>query len=96
MAFEIVNETYPTGPNENPKKWGYIKGYTSNTWGKTYLCLNVKEIPDQEQYDTHKRSGSIEAFEYKVGVPYGTHIRLNKKQVWKLIWELFKWLVRGW
>ena len=95
MAFEIVNETYYTAPEENPKKWGYIEGYTSNTWGKTYLRLNIMSIPDQDQYDTHKRSGSIECFEYRVGKPYGEGIRMNRKQVIRLIWELIKWLIKG-
>lgn len=96
MAFEIINETYYSSPNENPKKWGYIEGYTSNTVGKTYLRLNVKSLPDQEQYESHKKSGSLCCFEYRVGKPYGEGIRLNKKQVVKLIWELVKWLIRGW
>ena len=96
MAFEIVNETYHSGPNESPKKWGYIEGYTSNTVGKTYLRLNVKSIPDQDQYDHYKRVGALGWFEYRVGHPYGEGIRLNKKQVAKLIWELVKWLLRGW
>lgn len=96
MAFEIVNETYQTLESENPKKYGYIEGYTSNTVGRTYLRLNVKSIPDQDQYDTYKRSGILDHFEYRVGKPYGEGVRLNKKQVRKLIWELIKWLVRGW
>lgn len=96
MAFEIINETYHSGPNENPKKWGYIEGYTSNTVGRTYLRLNIMSIPEQDQYDGHVRSGSIKCFEYRVGKPYGEGVRLNRKQVAKLIWELAKWLVRGW
>ena len=96
MAFEIVNETYTTMEGEDPKKWGYIEGYTSNTVGETYLRLNVKSIPDQEQYECHKRCNRLEDFEYRVGKPYGEGIRLNKKQVIKLIWELIKWLMRGW
>lgn len=95
MAFEIINETYPTLPEEDPKKYGYIEGYTSNTVGATYLRINVKSIPDQDQYDCHKRSGSIQHFEYRVGEPYGEGVRLNKRQVWRLIWELLKWLIRG-
>ena len=95
MAFEIVNETYVSLPEENPKKWGYIEGYTSNTVGETFLRLNIKSIPDQSQYDTHKRTKTLEHFEYKVGKPYGEGIRLNRKQVLRLIWELFKWLVKG-
>lgn len=96
MAFEIVNETYATRETEDPKKYGYIEGYTSNTIGKTYLRINCMSIPDQDSYDCHKRSGSLEVFEYRVGKPYGEGVRLNKKQVLKLIWELIKWLVRGW
>lgn len=95
MAFEIINETYDTAPDENPKKWGYIEGYTSNTVGETYLRLNIKSIPDQNQYDCHKRSGSIKQLEYRVGEPYGEGIRLNRRQVIRLILELIKWLVKG-
>lgn len=96
MAFEIVNETYTTEPGENPKKWGYIEGYTSNTVGKTYLRLNVKSIPDQDQYDTYARSGALKHFEYRVGEVYGEGIRLSRRQVICLILELVKWLVKGW
>lgn len=95
MAFEIVNETYVTLEGENPKKWGYVEGYTSNTVGETFLRLNVKSIPEQDQYDCHKRCKRLEDFEYKVGKPYGEGIRLNRKQVAKLIWELIKWLIKG-
>ena len=95
MAFEIVNETYTTLPGQDPKRFGYIEGYTSNTVGATYLRLNVKSIPDEEMYETYKRSGAIASFEYKPGKIYGEGIRLSKRQVVKLIWELFKWLVRG-
>lgn len=95
MPFEIVNETYTTLPGENPKKWGYIEGYTSNTVGETYLRLNVKSIPDQEQYEHHKRCRSLDNFEYRPGKVYGEGIRLNRKQVVNLIFELIKWLVKG-
>lgn len=95
MPFEIVNETYVALPGEDPKKWGYIEGYTSNTVGETYLRLNIKSIPDQSQYDTHKRCGRLDHFAYCVGKPYGEGIRLSRKQVVRLIWELVKWLVRG-
>ena len=95
MAFEIVNETYVTGEGEDPKKYGYIEGYTSNTVGETYLRLNVKSIPDKEQYDTYARSGCLEHFEYKIGKPYGEGIRLSKKQAKRLIKELKKWLRKG-
>ena len=96
MAFEIVNETYTVLDGQDPKRFGYIKGYTSNTVGATYLRLNVKSIPDEEMYECYKRSKSLQHFEYKVGQVYGEGIRLSKRQVWKLIWELFKWLIRGW
>lgn len=94
MAFEIVNETYYTAPEENPKKWGYIEGYTSNTVGETYLRLNIKSIPDQDLYDHHKKVG-MHHWEFQVGKPYGEGIRMNRKQVVRLIWELIKWLVKG-
>lgn len=94
MPFEIVNETYTTLPGENPKKWGYIEGYTSNTVGETFLRLNIKSIPDQDQYDTHKRCGQLDQFAYSVGKPYGEGIRLSRKQVVQLIGELIVWLVR--
>lgn len=95
MAFEIVNETYVTGPGENPKKYGYIEGYRSNTAGETYLRMNIKSIPDQDQYDCHKRAGCLSHFEYRPGQPYGEGIRLNRRQVVRLIWELIKWLIKG-
>lgn len=96
MAFKIVNETYTTLPGENPEKWGYVEGYTSNTVGETFLRLNVFIVPDEEQYNTYKRTNCLSHFEYKVGQKYGTGIRMNRKQVVKLIWELTKWLIRGW
>lgn len=95
MAFEIVNETYYTSEDENPKKYGYIEGYTSNTVGETYLRLNVMSIPDQSQYDCHKRCNRLGEFTYQVGKPFGEGIRLSRKQVLKLIFELIKWLIRG-
>lgn len=95
MAFEIVNETYEVLDGQDPKRFGYIEGYTSNTVGATYLRLNVKSIPDEEMYECYKRSNSLRHFEYKVGQVYGEGIRLSKRQVWKLIWELLKWLIRG-
>lgn len=95
MAFEIVNETYTTLPGQDPKRWGYVEGYTSNTVGETYLRLNVKSIPDQEMYEHHKRTNSLSHFEYRPGKAFGEGIRLNRKQVVQLIWELLKWLVKG-
>lgn len=96
MPFEIVNETYYTGEGEDPKKYGYIEGYTSNTVGETFLRMNIKSIPDQSMYDGYKRTGALGHFEYQVGKPFGEGVRLNKKQVVRLIWELLKWLIRGW
>lgn len=96
MAFKIVNETYVTLPGENPEKWGYVEGYTSNTVGETFLRLNVYEVPDQKMYDHYKQTKCLRSFEYRAGKKYGTGIRMNRKQVVKLIWELIKWLVRGW
>ena len=95
MAFEIVNETYTTQPGENPKKWGYIEGYTSNTIGKIYLRLNIKSIPEQDQYDTYAQTGALKYFEYRVGEVYGEGIRLSRRQVFQLMWELAKWLIKG-
>lgn len=95
MAFEIVNETYTVLEGQDPKRFGYIEGYTSNTVGETYLRLNVKSLPDEEMYNHHKKIKVLPHFEYKVGQPYGEGIRLSKRQVRRLIWELFKWLVKG-
>lgn len=95
MAFKIVNETYGTLPEESPEKYGYIEGYTSNTVGATYLRLCVFMVPDESMYDTYKRTNSLCHFEFKVGRKYGTGVRLSRRQVVKLIWELLKWLVRG-
>lgn len=110
MPFEIVNETYQCSPNENPKKYGYIKGYTSNTVGETYLRLNCKSVLDDEQIDWYKRVfGEVpttpntpsSALRKKgcrplqAGDIIGEGIRLNKKQVRQLIKELKRWLRRG-
>ena len=57
--------------------------------------MNIKSIPDQDMYDHYKMTKALEHFEYRVGKPYGEGIRLNKKQVVRLIWELIKWLVKG-
>lgn len=109
MAFEIVNETYETLPGQNPKVYGFIEGYTSNTVGKTYLRLNIKTLTDQEQIDWYERCFRelpLDVIEYndkhqgcirerRVGDITGEGIRLNRKQVIQLIWQLLKWLVRG-
>ena len=97
MAFEIINETYTdTLENENPKRWGYVEGYTSNTVGETFLRLNVKSVPDERMYNHYKKTNCLEDFEYRIGKPYGEGVRLNRGQVVRLIWELIKWLIRGW
>lgn len=95
MAFKIVNETYYTEPHENPEKYGYIEGYTSNTVGETYLRLNVMAVPDDDMFNTYKRTNCLEHFEFKPGQKYGTGVRLNRKQVARLIWELTVWLIKG-
>lgn len=95
MAFKIVNETYTTLPGEKPEKHGYVEGYTSNTVGATFLRLNVFAIPDEEQYNTYKRTNCLPNFEYRPGNKYGTGVRLSRKQVARLIWELVKWLIKG-
>lgn len=48
MPFKIVNETYYTNENENPEKYGYIEGYTSNTAGATFLRINCKVTLDED------------------------------------------------
>lgn len=95
MAFEIVNRTYHTFPDENPKKYGYIEGYTSNTIGHTYLRLNICSIPDQKMYDCYKKTDCLDLFELKPEKIYGEGVRLDRKQVVKLIFELTKWLITG-
>lgn len=109
MSFEIVNETYVCLSGEDPKRMGYIEGYTSNTVGKTYLRLNIKSRMDKEYLDWYKRCFKEipkDIIEYddhcrgylrerKEGDLVGDGIRLNRKQVIQLIWQLLKWLVRG-
>lgn len=95
MAFKIVNETYITLPGQNPERYGYVEGYTSNTVGETYLRLNTCIVPDEDMIDTYKRSPGLEYFGLKAGSKYGTGVRLSRKQVLQLIWELVKWLVKG-
>lgn len=95
MAFKIVNETYTTLPEQNPERFGYVEGYTSNTVGETYLILNTCFVPDDEMVDAYKRFPGLEYFGLKAGKEYGTGVRLSRKQVLQLIWELIKWLVKG-
>lgn len=68
MAFKIVNETYECSPNENPEKYGYIEGYTSNTVGETYLRINCKALIDEDKLDWYKRCyGEIPTIENVLG-----------------------------
>lgn len=95
MAFKIVNETYTTLPGEDPEKYGYVEGYTSNTVDETCLRLNTFIVPDEEMQRTYARSPGLRYFELKAGQKYGTGVRLNRRQVLQLIWELVKWFVKG-
>lgn len=96
MAFKIVDEEYHMEKQgRNPEVMGYVEGYTSNTVGKTFLRLNCFSVPDEEMYECYRRSGCLESFEFRPGKRYGEGVRLNRRQVVKLIFELAKWLVRG-
>lgn len=57
MAFQIVNESYNAeAEGRDPKVYGYIEGYTSNTVDTdVYLRLNCKELVDEEKIDWYKR-----------------------------------------
>lgn len=91
--FKIVNETYVTMPGENPEKYGCVEGYSA--CGGDYLRLNVYAVPDERQYSTYERSNCLSCFEYRPGRRYGTGIRLNRRQVRQLIFELIKWLMKN-
>lgn len=107
MAFQIVDESYNAkAEDRDPKVYGYIEGYTSNTVDtQIYLRLNCKELVDEEKIDWYKRicKGSVPTTcEFGVGVRplrpgdvEGAGIRLTRKQVKQLIRELKKWLRRG-
>lgn len=110
MAFRIVDRTYTAGTDRKPESMGIIEGYTSNTVGHTYLRINCKEETDQEKYDWYIRLyGEVphDVPDYcdekhrsflrdrHVGDTTGEGIRLDRKQVVLLIWELMKWLVKG-
>lgn len=111
MAFYIADRTYTEGTNRKPEAFGFIEGYTSNTAGATYLRMNIMEELDQEKYDWYMRlygevPRDVHDYDPKtmksflrnrvVGDAVGEGIRLDRKQVVRLIWELFKWLLRGW
>lgn len=92
MPFKIVNETYYTNENENPERYGYIEGYTSNTAGATFLRINCKVTLDEDLIRFRKNNNR---YELEVGKQVGEGVRLNKKQVKQLIKELKKWLRKG-
>lgn len=96
MAFKIVDEEYHMEKQgRSPEVMGYVEGYTSNTVGETFLRLNCCCVPDEEMYECYRRSGVLKDFEFRPGKRRVEGVRLNRKQVVKLIWELTKWLVRG-
>lgn len=107
MAFHIVNRTYQD-PDRKPEAFGFIEGYTSNTVGETYLRMNIKEETDDDKLCWYKRLyGSVPRDvpdgdigcgylrERRAGDCVGEGIRLDRRQVLQLIWELIKWLVKG-
>lgn len=110
MAFYIADRTYTQGTDRKPESFGFIEGYTSNTVGKTYLRLNCGEETDQEKYDWYIRlygevphdvqdinGATLRCYmrDRRVGDVTKEGIRLDKRQVVRLIWELIKWLVKG-
>lgn len=106
MAFEIINETYEVTEGQDPKRFGYLEGYTSNTVGETYLRLNCKELVDKEELEWYKRVykdiptipkgfGQQGCRPLQEGDIVGAGIRLSQKQVKQLIKELKLWLKRG-
>ena len=110
MAFRIVDRTYTKGTNKKPESMGFIEGYTSNTVGATYLRINCKAETDQDHYDWFMRiygevphdvndydtnRGRSFLRDRQVGDVTGEGIRLDRRQVVRLIWELIKWLVKG-
>lgn len=110
MAFRIVDRTYTAGTDRKPESMGIIEGYTSNTVGATYLRINCKAETDQEHYDWLLRMygevphdvGGYDPVSHRsylryrrVGDITGEGIRLDRRQVIRLIWELIKWLVKG-
>ena len=92
MPFKIVNETYYTEEGQNPERYGYIEGYTSNTVGETFLRINCKATLDEDLVRFYQTTGH---FNLEVGRHIGEGVRLNKKQVKQLIKELQKWLKKG-
>ena len=110
MAFRIVDRTYTKGTGRKPETFGIIEGYTSNTVGATYLRINCKAETDKEHYEWFMRVyGEVphDVYDYdpnrkksflrdrQVGDVTGEGIRLDRRQVLRLIWELIKWFVKG-
>jgi hypothetical protein len=109
MSFKISDIEYTKGTDRNPDAMGYIEGYTSNTAGATFLRINAKNLIDEEKIDWYKRlykglpiTSDIDMEtcnsylrEVKVGDIIGEGVRLNRKQVIRLIFELTKWAIRG-
>jgi len=107
MAFKIADIEYTKGTDHKPEVMGYIEGYTSNTVGKTFLRINCMSEIDQNKIEWYQRcfhglplipsinKDTLHEYlrEVKVGDCIGDGVRLNKKQVLKLIFELIKWLI---
>jgi hypothetical protein len=108
MPFHIADKEYTKGTDRKPESMGYIEGYTSNTVGETFLRINCKSEVDQEKIDWYKRlyreiPKDVTYFddnlrehlrEQQVGDRIGEGVRLNRKQVIKLVIELIKWLIK--
>lgn len=109
MSFRIVNRTYQA-PDRNPEVFGFIEGYTSNTVGETFLRMNIKTETDEETLAWYRRVFGIVPYDVKdvssdtfrsylrerrAGDVVGEGIRLDRRQVCQLIWELIKWLAKG-
>lgn len=111
MAFYIADRTYTEGTGRKPESFGFIEGYTSNTASaKPMLRMNIKEELDEEKRDWYLRLyGRVPCDvrdvdrvthrcflrERRIGDAVGEGIRLDRGQVVRLIWELVKWLVKG-
>ena len=106
MEFKIVNETYSVAEGENPERYGFIEGYTSNS-EDFLLRINCGRVIDEEWVDWHKRVyGEVPTVPTEPSYyldQKGCHVmragdvlmegvRLNPKQVKQLIEELWKWL----
>lgn len=110
MAFKIVDRTYYDGDERKQEAFGVLEGFTSNTVGEKYLRLCCRTEVDQERYDWFMRvykevphdiavfdtaTGRYKLRDRQVGDVTTESIRLDRRQVIRLIWELIKWLIRG-